>query len=163
MQSTMKTYIDQAKQIIADNIYMTIATVSADGRPWVSPVFFAYDDHYNLYWVSHTDAQHSGFVRNNPNVAIVIFDSHAPEGEGDAIYFEATAKEISEESEILSAMTVLGGRVTKDEFRVKEIGQVTGNGLWRIYKAIPSKTTKLTRGESVNGPYIDTRLEINLG
>lgn len=158
----MNNYTTEAKKIIAENIYMTIASATSDGKPWISPVFFAYDDKYNLYWVSYKDARHSTLVRNNPQVAIVIFNSQAPEGEGDGVYFEAKVEEIDARDQILLAMDILSKRVTKEEFKVKQIEEVTDSGVWRIYKAVPLKISKLTRGEVINGQYIDTREEISL-
>ncbi len=158
----MINYIASAKQIISENIYMTIATASTDGKPWISPVFFAYDDSYNLYWVSSKDSKHSQIIRKNPQVAIVIFDSRAPEGQGDGVYFEAKVDELSDESEIKQAMEVLNKRVTKDEFRVKKVEEVTNKGVWRIYKAIPNNTYKLTEGEIGDEQYVDKRVEVKL-
>ena len=155
-------YIEKAKEIVHENIYMTIATASKEGLPWVSPVFFAYDSEYNLYWVSNKNSLHSTLIRSNPQVAIVIFNSKAPEGEGDGVYFEANVNELNNEDEINKAMELLNQRVTKDEFRVKKIGEVANDGVWRIYKATPSKVSKLTEGKFVNGQYIDTREEIKL-
>jgi hypothetical protein len=41
-------------QAILDRInYSTLATVSNDGQPWNSPVYCAYDQDYNVYWVSY--------------------------------------------------------------------------------------------------------------
>ncbi|MFI5240683.1 MAG: pyridoxamine 5'-phosphate oxidase family protein [Candidatus Saccharimonadia bacterium] len=154
--------IKAAKRIIAENIYMTIATATKDGVPWISPGFFAYDSDYRLYWVSNKNAKHSVLVRENPSVAIVIFDSKAPEGEGDGVYFEAKIEELGDEQEISEAMTILGERVSKDEFRVKKIEEVTNNGLWRIYRATPSKASKLGNGKIVNGQWIDQRVDIDL-
>lgn len=162
MQPNMDRYLEKAKQIIAENIYMTIATTSINGNPWISPVFFAYDSNYSLFWVSSKDSKHSQLIRKNPQVAIVIFDSRAPEGEGDGVYFEAKVEELSDESEIKQAMKVLNKRVTKDEFRVKKVGEVTNEGVWRIYKAIPIKVSKLTEGEFVNGQYVDKRIEVSI-
>lgn len=34
----------QARSIITHNLYCTLSTCSDDGYPWVSPVFFAYDE-----------------------------------------------------------------------------------------------------------------------
>ncbi len=158
----MNNYSQEAKQIIADHIYMTIATASKNGQPWISPVFFAYDDKYNLYWVSYKNARHSSLIKDNPQVSIVIFNSQAPEGEGDGVYFEAEVEEITENKEIQFAMNVLGKRVTKEEFRVKKVEEVTEEGAWRIYKAKPLKITKLSRGTTVNGQYIDERVEVSL-
>ena len=83
----MDEYIVKAQQIISENIYMTIATSSIDGKPCISPVFFAYDEDYNLFWVSNKESRHSTLIKANSQVAIVIFDSKSPEGDGDGVYF----------------------------------------------------------------------------
>ena len=158
----MDAYIKQAKQIIAENIYMTISTASLDGKPWISPVFFAYDESYNLYWVSNKDARHSLLIRINPQVAIVVFTPQAPEGEGEGVYFECKVKELENEADVTGAMEIMGKRVQKDEFRVKKIEEVIGSGVWRIYKATPRKVSILADGEYINGQYVDKRVEINL-
>jgi nitroimidazol reductase NimA-like FMN-containing flavoprotein (pyridoxamine 5'-phosphate oxidase superfamily) len=158
----MDDIVAQAKTIIKSNIYMSIATADASGKPWISPVFFAYDESYNLYWVSDKNALHSQNIRTRPQIAIAIFDSTSPEGEGDAVYYAAEATELSETSEISQAMKVMSSRVTVDEFKVKDVSEVTGAGAWRIYKASPQTISKLSRGETVNGQYIDTRVTIQL-
>ena len=152
----------KAQQTIASNIYMSLATSSLDGKPWISPVFFAYDDRYNLFWVSDKEALHSRLIRINPQVAIVMFNSQAREGEGDGVYFEASACELSDISEIKHAMATLGGRVTQDIFKVKRIEEVTADGAWRIYKAIPRIVSVLSDGEYVNGQYVDKRVVVSL-
>ena len=158
----MNKYISKAKKIIRGNIYMTIATSSKNGTPWISPVFFAHDDDYNLFWVSAKDSLHSKLISKNSQVAIVIFDSSAPEGESNGVYFEAIASELGDKKEIEHAMKILNKRVTIDDFRVKRIGEVSEDGAWRIYKASPVKVSKLTSGEFVNGQYVDKRVDINL-
>ena len=158
----MKTHIAKARQIIADNVYMTVATATLDGKPWISPVFFAYDEHYNLFWVSNKDSLHSKLIKNNPRVAIVIFDSKAPQGEADGVYFEAEVSELENTSEIESAIRTLGKRITKDEFKVKRIDEVINSGVSRIYRAVPKTISTLTEGEFINGQYVDRRVEIDL-
>lgn len=158
----MDTYISKAKEIIAENIYMTVSTASLDGEPWVSPVFFAYDEAYNFFWVSNKDSNHSKLIRTNPRVAIVIFDSQAPEGKGDGVYVSASVVELSQESDIQHAIEIFNSRVKQDEFKVKKISDVTGSGVWRMYKAIPSTISKLTEGEFIGGQYVDRRIEIKL-
>lgn len=158
----MDEYIEKAKKIISENIYMTIATATKDGSPWISPVFFAYDKNYNLFWVSNKDSLHSNLIKDNPKVAIVIFNSQAPEGEGDGVYFESIVSILEDEIEIKQAMELLNKRVTKDEFRIKKIGEVTSDGIWRIYRAAPTKISKLTKGEFINGQYVDRRIDIRL-
>ena len=40
----------RAKEIIERVIYITIASISDDGRPWNAPVFSAYDEDFSFYW-----------------------------------------------------------------------------------------------------------------
>jgi len=157
----MENYIKEAKDIISSNIYMTVATASLEGDPWISPVFFAYDDTYNLYWVSDKNSRHSKLIRENDRVAIVVFDSSAPEGEGDGVYIEAQAVELNDTQEVEKGMMIFSNRATQDEFKIWKIAEVTENGVWRIYKAIPKKVSKLKEGEYVNGQYVDRRIEID--
>lgn len=153
--------MEKAKRIIEENLYITIATATKDGTPWISPVFFAYDKIYNLFWVSNKNALHSKLIRENPHVAIVIFDSSIPEGEGDGVYFGANAHELENEAEIKHAMEVLDKRVTKDEFKIKGIEQVTAEGVWRIYTAIPEKVW-VSDSEFISGQHVDKRVEVRL-
>jgi general stress protein 26 len=158
----MDQYVKKAKQIIVENIYCTVATASLDGKPWISPVFYAYDEQYNIYWVSDKNALHSKNIQANPQGAVVIFNSQAPEGEGDGVYIEAKVEEVRDEKEIEYALNIRNLRVTQDEFKVKNPQEVTGEGSWRIYKAIPLKISKLTEGEYINGQYIDKRIDLDL-
>lgn len=140
---------------------MTIATASVDGKPWISPVFFAYDESYNLYWVSNKNALHSKLIRANGRVAIVIFDSRAPEGEGDGVYFEAIAEEMKNQLELQIAIELLNKRMTVEKFQIDD-EDVAEDGEWRAYKATPIKISKLTEGRYINGQYIDERAEVKL-
>jgi uncharacterized protein YhbP (UPF0306 family) len=158
----MSTETDKAKQILAENQYMTVATSTTDGKPWISPVFFAYDDEYNLFWVSNKDALHSRLIRENERVAIVIFNSTAHEGKADGVYFEAVASELSDWEEIRHAMEILDKRVKVDEYRIVDQSQVTGQATWRIYRAKPQVASKLGDCHYVNGQLVDKRIHIEL-
>lgn len=153
--------ITEAKAIIANNVYMTLATASLDGLPWVSPVFYGYDESYNLYWVSDKNARHSRLVRENPRAAITIFDSQAPVGDGDAVYFETTIEEIDDAKKAKEAITYRDAQLTVEKFKVKSVDEVLGAAAWRIYKACPSVVYKLARGEIIDGQHIDKKVEIN--
>ena len=76
-------------------MYMTIATADADGRPWVSPVWFAPRSEKEFLWVSSPDARHSRNIVVRSAIAIVIFDSTVPVGAAEALYLEAVAEEVS--------------------------------------------------------------------
>jgi nitroimidazol reductase NimA-like FMN-containing flavoprotein (pyridoxamine 5'-phosphate oxidase superfamily) len=158
----MISYAEKAREIIEKNIYMTIATASSDGLPWISPVFFAYDAAYNLYWTSDRNSRHSTLIRGNPRIAIAIFDSSAVEGDGTGVYIEARAMELVEPKEIAQAISVLGSRIQDEEFKINGPEAVTGDVAWRIYMATPEEVSTLTEGVYINGQYVDRRISIDL-
>ena len=88
-----------ARRIIDANVYMTLATADADGRPWASPVWFAHDEHTRFVWVSRPERRHSRNLAERPEVGIVIFDSTAPQGAAEAVYADAVAEQVAEEDE----------------------------------------------------------------
>lgn len=44
----MDKLIEEAKQIIKDNIYATLGTCGRNQLPWVSPLFISYDRQLNF-------------------------------------------------------------------------------------------------------------------
>jgi pyridoxine/pyridoxamine 5'-phosphate oxidase len=83
-----------AREIIDSNQYMTLATADEDGRPWASPVWFAYEDYTRFVWVSKPQARHSRNLATRPQAGIVIFDSTVPMGGARAVYLEAAGEEL---------------------------------------------------------------------
>jgi Pyridoxamine 5'-phosphate oxidase len=73
---------------------MVVGTADGDGRPWVSPVYYAPSEYSELYWVSSPHAQHSRNLAARPEVSIVVFDSQAPVGEGQGVYMSAVAEQL---------------------------------------------------------------------
>ncbi len=65
---------DLTKNILANNSYCTVSTVTSDGAPWATPVHFAYDLQ-NIYWLSHDDTIHSLNIAQDSRVFITVFDS----------------------------------------------------------------------------------------
>jgi len=158
----MTKHKSELKQTIADNRHMVIATSSKAGNPWVSPVFFAYDEDYNLYWASEKTSRHSKLIQENANIAIVIFDTGPDTDDSRAVYFEASAQELNDKAEAQHAAHIFNARVIKEKFKVKNMEDVLGDGAWRLYKATPTKVFELTDGTEVNGQYVDRRVEIDL-
>jgi Pyridoxamine 5'-phosphate oxidase len=85
-----------AQRLLDTNLYMTLSTADADGRPWASPVLFAALSPAELLWVSTVEARHSRNIAARPEIAIVVFDSTESPGVGQALYMEATAAEVAE-------------------------------------------------------------------
>jgi hypothetical protein len=84
----------RARAIIDDNSYMTLATADEGGVPWASPVWYASPDYRVFFWVSRPEARHSRNLAGRPQLGIVIFDSRAPGGAGQAVYMSAVAEEL---------------------------------------------------------------------
>jgi hypothetical protein len=49
---TARDLIGHAQKLLDANLYLTLGTTSADGRPWISPVCFAAAGVREYYWVS---------------------------------------------------------------------------------------------------------------
>ena len=75
--------------------YLTLATADASGRPWASPVWFTPVGYDAFLWVSATDTDHSRNIAVRPDVGLVVFDSTAAIGTGQAVYVAATAERLS--------------------------------------------------------------------
>ena len=152
----------KARQLIDATRYMTIATADASGKPWSSPVFFAYDDKFTLYWVSFTDAVHSMNIRSRPQVAITILGT-SPGHYGDGVYIDAEAVELNDVREAERAIQVLRRRPQESKFTVNSSADVLGAAVWRVYKAIPKEVYKRSDADViVKGQYITTRVKIIL-
>jgi len=149
---------NKAKDIISKIAYITIASVSKDGKPWNTPVYSAFDEHYHFFLVSWKGNQHSTNIVGNPNVFIVIYDSTVPEGTGKAVYIKAKAYELSDEAEIEHALAILYTRSGKDPHKTHS-EEFLGSFPRRAYKAVPEKFWMNSHG-AVNGNYVDTRMEI---
>ena len=90
----MPDHAADAKRIVDSNLYMTLATADAEGRPWASPVWFAHEAYTSFVWVSKPEARHSQNLAARPQAGIVIFDSKVPEGGAEAVYLEAEAERL---------------------------------------------------------------------
>ena len=83
-----------ARRVIDSNRFMTIGTADDEGVAWVAPVWYAPVEYREFFWVSSPDARHSRNIAARPQVSIVVFDSTAPVGAGQAIYISAAAEEL---------------------------------------------------------------------
>ena len=114
-----------ARRVIDANHYMTLATTDPDGRPRVSPVYYACARYRDFYWVSSPAARHSRNLAERPGAEIVIFDSTAPPREGQAVYVTASAQAVPDdqlEAACAEAFPDTPGavRFTPDELRGEE-------------------------------------------
>lgn len=148
-----------AKDILDSIFYMTLGTADANGQPWVSPVYYASADYHEFYWISSPEAQHSRNIVLRPQISIVIFDSRIPIGMGQAVYISGVAQEVNE-SDLVRSLAIYNGRFqnpSEHEARTILLEQVSGTGLYRLYRAVAHEYWMLDR-ES----HPDRRISINL-
>lgn len=150
----------KAKEIVKRILFMTIATCSDSGQPWNSPVYFAYDEKYNLFWASDKNAQHSKNIEENNNIFIVIYDSTVPEGQGEGVYVKAKAEALKDEKEIERALAILFTRKNQDP-KKRTSKEFLNEYPRRVYKAVPEKFW-MNEDSSVDGNFIDIRTEVEL-
>ena len=145
-------------RLLAENLYLVLGTADAEGRPWVTPVFFAADGERRLSWVSSADSRHSRNISARPAVAITIFDSRAPVGGAEAIYLEATAGPVSGDA-VAAAVGRLNARLpARHRIRPDEIAPA---GPLQVYQASLTQHFVLIRGGDPRfGNVVDVRLAV---
>jgi hypothetical protein len=126
-----------ARDLIDANSYVTLGTADGDGKPWVSPVFFATADYAVFFWMSADDAVHSLNIGARPQVSMVIFDSRVPPYHGRAVYLTATASEVAE-PDLVRALEIYPGPSHRDSIAV-EVADVTAPSAYRLYRATVSE------------------------
>ncbi len=148
----------RAEQILKMIKFLTIASVGENGEPWNTPVFFANDFHYNLYWASDQYSTHSKNIKQNSNIFIVIYDSTVPETMGVGLYIQARAVEIDNPIEIKKAHDLLAHRGTDFPWMLKEFFTSTRP---KLFKATPTKMWISGEGK-IAGTYKAIRQELKL-
>ena len=145
-------------RLLARHLYLVIATTDDDGRPWVTPVFFAADGTHRVVWVSAPESRHSRNIAARPAVAITVFDTGAPVGGAEALYLEATASLVPE-GRCAAAIALLNDRVPAAKHL--EPADVGPAGPMRVYQAAVTQHYVLIRGGDTRFDNItDARLPV---
>jgi hypothetical protein len=152
---------DVAKELIDSNRYMVLGTVDPDGRPRVSPVYYAPDGYSTLYWISSPDSHHSRNLADRPEVSMVVFDSTAAIGAGRAVYLIATGERVpDDELESCAAVACRARFPEQSPFPVEEL--LPGARL-RLYRARVTEHAIHIRGSDPQyGQGIDSRMAVSL-
>ena len=127
-----------ARAIIDSNFYMTLGTADEEGRPWVSPVYYAAEGYAKFYWVSSPEATHSRNLAVRPEVSIVIFDSRTPVGSGQGVYMSAVAQELTDTDldRGIAIFSRRSGSHGAGEWSLEDVGPSARH---RLYRAIASE------------------------
>ncbi len=153
--------IAQARQILAGTIYCSLSTCSPDGLPWASPVFFAYDSAWRLYWASAIAAQHSQNLKaNGGRAAIAVYSTQPDEGQGQGLYLTGTAAVVEPEY-VAPIIPLLTGRSGQGHQRTP--ADYLAPSLRRLYRFTPQQVwmtgERLALSETI---LIDTKIQLDL-
>lgn len=161
---------NKVNKILKENLYMTISVASKDGDPWIANLYYVYDKNYNFYWYSPKDSLHSKWIKENPTVALAIFDSTAVGEDVDAVYIKAKAYEITSKTELIKGMVLYATKMIKTksankssaERFIKHYKDFQGLSKLRMYKAVPEKFWKPAPTEMFNEKFVDSRIEVKM-
>jgi nitroimidazol reductase NimA-like FMN-containing flavoprotein (pyridoxamine 5'-phosphate oxidase superfamily) len=142
-----KSPADVARRILDENSYATLATADVDGRPWVTPVWFAERGLRQYVWVSRTTRRHSQNVAQRAEIALVVFDSTVPVGSGSAVYVEATAAEVPDH-ELAAALAVFNAKCEASGLSTWDTSKVSGDAPHRLYLATAAQVWVLDDHEN---------------
>jgi hypothetical protein len=145
---------------LIENTWCNVATVCADGSPWNTPLFFAYDER-TLYWWSPIQAVHSQNIMRDGRVMITIYDSHTRVGKGDGagLYLRCNAG-LVKPNDLKKAMSLFNEKVKISDFFLSQ-QLVAGEAPTRLFQATIQQAWENKDGAD-NGYFVDERRELEL-
>lgn len=161
---------EKVDKILQENLYMTISVASKIGDPWIANLYYVYNTDYNFYWYSPKDSDHSQIIKENPTVALAIFNSTAVGEDVDAVYIKAQAYEVSNKSELIKGLIIYTAKMVKSKFINKsnatkfitKYKDFQGLSKLRLYKAIPEKFWRPAPVKIMNDKFIDSKVEVKM-
>jgi uncharacterized protein YhbP (UPF0306 family) len=95
------------REFLAGQSTLALGTAGlTDGRPQVSPLFFASDDDLNLYWISDPESRHSANLRDWDDAAAAIFASTWDWNGIKGVQMEGVAEAVTEDDERQRALAL---------------------------------------------------------
>jgi nitroimidazol reductase NimA-like FMN-containing flavoprotein (pyridoxamine 5'-phosphate oxidase superfamily) len=147
------------REIIDAGSYMVLGTAGADGRPWVSPVWYAPEGYREFFWVSSPEVEHSRNIAVRREVSIVVFDSRQPINTGQAVYMAAIAEQLSG-AEQERGIAIFSRRSQQQGARPWTLDDVRPPAPVRLYRATVGQHWMLDK--SGGGPRYDHRTTVTL-
>ena len=151
----MKTPVEIANEIFQKIPYLNLATVSNDGKPWNTAVWYAKDEDYNIYFVSPKNTVHAKNVNANNMGFVTIYDSTVPDGQGVGLYIEATVSEIKDTKSIIKAISCL----YKAKKNKRQSIEFISSAPLRIYKVKPHQMW-INDAKEQKGLFLDYRVKL---
>jgi len=155
----MVQVVAKAKEEIKNRLYLTLATVDNNSSPWNAPVYSAFDQKYNFYWMSSLTSQHSKNIRYNSKTFAVIYNSTVPEGTGFGVYLRGNSYELNSRdiNDITYGIAVMAARIHRSD--LPPANDYLFPFPRRVYKFIPHQAW-VNRIVTIQGKKVDQRLEV---
>jgi uncharacterized protein YhbP (UPF0306 family) len=130
VRELIKAYLRQATM-------MQVATVHGN-KPWCSTMFFAFDEKWNLYWISKPTTKHSQHIEENLHVAgtIVMQQDSRSSATIRGLQYEGTAEMLNGDEEAMGA-ECYRSRFGREATFLEDIR--SGNNPHKIYRIQPVK------------------------
>ncbi len=152
----METRLSPA-QLLEQMHYCILSTSDRSGTPWVTPLFYAYDKRWQLYWISTPESRHSQLLAKNPKAAAVIYSPPDAFKETSALYLTGTVHQCgADELEDVLALyfeRTMGGISSKPSDYLE-------NSPCRFYRLATEKAFTLGEAEWSDNLLLDKRTEI---
>jgi hypothetical protein len=148
------------REIVDSGSYMVLGTADPDGRPWVSPVWYAPNGYRELFWVSSPEVDHSRNIAARREISIVVFDSRVPINTGQAVYMAAVAEQLRGPDEEERGIEIFSRRLQQQGGRPWTLEDVRPPALVRLYRATVGQHWMLDK--SGEGPGYDHRTPVTL-
>lgn len=121
------------KECLESTQYCCIATVDPKGV-WANPVYFAYDEKFNLYFISQMKSRHMQNLNKDPRISVSIYKTEQ-KGDVAGTYIEGQVEIIlKDKKEIKKAFDVYYGRAGKGP----DVQGYINNPTWLYVKVTPS-------------------------
>jgi len=152
---------DMARHVLDTNWYLTLGTTEPDGRPRLSPVYFTHAGYRDLYWVSSPEARHSRNIAARPEIGVVIFDSTAAIGQGQAVYINAVAALVADD-DLPARCAAAFARIAPGATQFQP-DELSGDAELRLYHArVTGLEVHIPGRDPVYGTGLDSRRSVQL-
>ncbi len=117
--------------------FMALSTYG-DAGLWVNPVYFSWDNTFNLYFISQMDCNHVNNIISNSEVVCTIFPTNKPAGNDVfGAYIKGHAKVLENAQEISVADDIYYRRVySEGEVDEKEADSYRADPAWKYFKIL---------------------------
>ena len=155
--------IQSARNILGENKFLSLATYDKSGNVWATPLSYAIDEEYNLYFTTAVDSTHVEHIKKNPYVSFSIFNSTLRVSDIDGLQIKGLVGEV-EKADLPRIVKMYYKQVFPDEAERKEWEAqpeyFTSDEfpVYRFFQILPLEIYK----RDTENTEVDRRVEINI-